>query len=61
MTEYIIFDFTNTQRDTLNKVIGEPTIKRVTESSIWDELDRIKNDEREVSIYELGKCLLDWS
>ena len=61
MIEYIIFDFTNIEKDTLGKIIGEPTIKRVSESLIWCELDRIKNDEREVSIYILGECLLDWS
>ena len=61
MDEYIILDFTDIERDANDTIIGKPIAKLVSELFIWDEVDRIKNDERKASIYKLGKCLLDWS
>ena len=57
MKDYLIKDFTG-----VTKGGGkEPTIRVVDEKEMWSILQSLKNKPREIAIFEVSDCLLDWS
>ena len=57
MKDYLIEDFT----DVSIAGEGEPTIRVVDEKELWNFLQSLKSKPREISVFEIGDCLLDWS
>ena len=57
MKDYVIEDYTGITRDEKKK----PTIQVVDEDELWDILQSSKNKPRALCVFEVGKCLLDWS
>ncbi len=55
MKDYLIKDFTDVSKD------EEPTIRLVDEKDLWNFLQSLKENPREIAIFEVGDCLLDWS
>ena len=57
MKDYLIKDFTDMSTDKEE----EPTIRVVNEKDLWKFLQLLKESPREIAIFEVGDCLLDWS
>jgi len=54
---YVIENYT----DIHNNDEEKPSVKIVSESEVWEEIDKAKLDNLPICVYELGKCLIDWT
>ena len=57
MKDYLIKDYTGVTKGGRE----EPTIRVVDEKNLWNIVQSLKGSPREIAIYEVGDCLLDWS
>ena len=56
MLYYLIQDYTN-----VKDFDDGPTYKIVDRNKVWKEIDKAKEEGLEIVVFELGKCVLDWS
>lgn len=57
MEEYLVKDFSGISVEKRQ----EPKISLVTKEELWEIIQKIKECPREIAVYELGNCVLDWS
>lgn len=53
---YLIKDYTDTPEDgkpILNFVFGEKELFKI--------IDKAKTEDRKITVFEIGECLIDWS
>lgn len=39
----------------------EPTVEQVTDKELFKLLDKARDGNLKIAVYEIGDCLLDWS
>ena len=63
MDEFLVKDYSNvSKKDTENKDFSKVEYHVVTFKEMLEWLDKAKNDSAlQISVYEIGDCLLDWS
>lgn len=58
MSEFLIYDYTNCEDLSLD----DYKIRVVSLRELFDEIDKARDDPKiKIAVYEIGKCLLDWS
>ena len=57
MSYYLIQDYTNVKDFSSD----EPTYKIADRNKVWKEINKAKEEGLEIVVFELGKCVLDWS
>ena len=59
---YLIKDYTEvTELESKRADFHNLKISVVSENELWAVLDTAKTDKLQIAVYEVGKCLLDWS
>lgn len=55
--DYVIFDYTDAKEENFS----DRTILVMSYAKMFEFVQEAKEENRKISVYELGDCLLDWS
>lgn len=63
MKYYLVRDWTNVDTNGRGQIIGttKATDKYIDEEELWNILNAARSDNRKIAVFEVGKCLIDWS